>query len=182
LITKLSCSIRLTKYLIKIFIRELKRQYLEFEIESAGLSFTDEVDFDKACTRGDRLEKLKTLLEMKKVEVMSTKWMRVKGKVKFCRLTCEHEWDAQGNAFFISRRKSGCDRCARSKAGQSRLQCIEKPDSFAKSFGGACLSGEYFGRKHKYEKRCEDGYLLLGDIKNMKFRNKLSSECNKAKN
>jgi hypothetical protein len=52
----------------------------------------------------------------------------------------------------------------------------------AKSFGGECLSKEYFGRKHKYEWRCKAGHVFLGDFNNMKFRNKFCSECDKAKN
>ena len=159
------------------FVQEIKRQCLEFEIETSGLNFTDEVDFDKAYIRDDRLVKLKILLEKKNVEVVSTKWIGVKDKYKFRCLTCGHEWEAQGTAFFNSRRIAGCDSCARSKAGQSRLLGIGHLDSFAKSFGGECLSKEYFGRKHKYQWRCKAGHVFLGDFNNMKFRNKFCPIC-----
>jgi transcription elongation factor Elf1 len=162
------------------FIHEIKRQCLEFEIEISDLNFANEVDFDKAYIRDDRLEKLKSLLEKKNIEVVSTKWIGVKDKYKFRCLTCGHEWEAQGTAFFNSRRTAGCDSCARSKAGESRLLGIENLDSFAKSFGGECLSEEYFGRKHKYEWRCKAGHVFLGDFNNMKFRNKFCPECDKA--
>ena len=46
-------------------------------------------------------------------------------------MTCGHEWGAQGSAGFKSRRTAGCDRCARSKAGRSRLLGIGNLDSFA---------------------------------------------------
>jgi len=163
------------------FIQEIKRQCLEFEIETSDLNFANEVDFDKAYIRDDRLEKLKSLLEKKNIEVVSTKWIGVKDKYKFRCLTCGHEWEAQGTAFFNSRRTAGCDSCARSKAGESRLLGIGNLDSFAKSFGGECLSKEYFGRKHKYEWRCKAGHVFLGDFNNMKFRNKFCAECDKAK-
>lgn len=164
------------------FIQEIKRQCLEFEIETSNLNFADEVDFDKAYIRDDRLDTLKSILEKKNVEVMSTKWIGVKDKYKFRCMACGHEWEAQGAAFFNSRRIAGCDSCARSKAGQSRLLGIGHLDSFAKSFGGECLSKEYFGRRHNYEWRCKAGHVFLGDFNNMKFRNRFCIECEKAKN
>jgi hypothetical protein len=163
------------------FIEEIKRQCLEFGIETSGLNFVNDVNFDKAYIRDDRLERLKSILEKKNVEVLSTKWIGVKDKYEFRCKTCGHEWEAQGTAFFNSRRIAGCDSCARSKAGQSRLLGIGHLDSFAKSFGGECLSKEYFGRKHKYQWRCKAGHVFLGDFNNMKFRNKFCSECDKAK-
>ena len=94
------------------------------------------------------------------VEVISTKWIGVKDNNKFRCLTCGHEWEAQGIVLFNSRRAAECDRCASSKAGQSRLLGREKLDSFSKSFGGVCLSKEYFGRKHEYEWRCKAGHVF----------------------
>ena len=74
-----------------------------------------------------------------------------------------------GIAVINSRRIAGCDSCARSKAGQSRLLGIGNLDSFARSFGGECLSKEYFGRKHKYEWHCKAGHVFLGDFNNTSF-------------
>ena len=84
------------------------------------MNFANEADFDKAYIRDDRLERLKSLLEKNNVEVVSSKWIGIKTKYKFRCITCGHEWDGQGTAFFHSRRAPRCDRCARSKVGQSR--------------------------------------------------------------
>ena len=48
------------------FTEEIKRQCLEFEIDTSELNFINEIDFSKAYIRDDRLEKLKSILAQKK--------------------------------------------------------------------------------------------------------------------
>lgn len=124
------------------------------------MNFANEADFDKAYIRDDRLERLKSLLEKNNVEVVSSKWIGIKTKYKSRCMTCGHEWDAQGTAFFNTRRAPRCDRCARSKVGQSRLLGAGSLDSFVKSFGDEHLSKKYFGRKHIYEWRCKARHVF----------------------
>ena len=128
------------------------------------MNFANEADFDKDYIRDDRLERPKPILEKNTLEVVSSKWIGIKAKYKFHCMTCGHEWDAQGTTFFNSRRASGCDRCARSKAGESRLLGAGSLDSFVKGFGG------------------ERWVCSLGDFNNMTFPNKFCFECDKAKN
>jgi hypothetical protein len=42
------------------------------------LNFANKVDFDKAYIRDDRPKRLKSILEKKNVEAVSTKWIWVK--------------------------------------------------------------------------------------------------------
>jgi len=163
------------------FAEEIERQCLEFEIDTSKLNFSKKIDFDKAYIRDDRLEKLKSILEQKRIEVISTKWIGIKDKYKFRCLNCGHEWEAQGTAFFNSRRISGCDSCARTDKAKSQLLGLEALHEFAKSQGGECLSKEYVQRRHTYEWRCKDGHTFVGNFNNMKFRNKFCPECAKAK-
>ncbi len=124
------------------------------------MKFVNEVDFDKAYIRDDRLERLKSILEKKNVEVVSTKWICVKDNYKLLCMSCEREWEERGSAFFNSRRRAGRDRWARSKASQSCLLGVGNLNSFAECFGGQCLYRDYFGRKHKNEWRCKAGHVL----------------------
>ena len=121
------------------------------------MNFANEAVFDKAYIRDDRLERLNSMLERNNVEVVSSKWIGIKAKCKFRCMTYGHEWDAQGTAFFNTRRTAGC---ARSRAGQSRLMGSGSLDSFAKSFGGEHLPKKYFGWKRKYELRRKAGHVF----------------------
>lgn len=159
------------------FVEEIRKQCLKFNLSADGLNFDDNADFNKAYIRDDRLEKLILIVEKNGIEVLSTKWIGTKDFYKFHCRVCDHIWEAQGTAFFNSRRVAGCDRCARAKFGKSRLLGIEALQLYAKRHGGICLSTEYIRRNYTYEWKCSEGHVFLGNFNNMKFRNKFCPEC-----
>jgi hypothetical protein len=159
------------------FIEEIKKQCLDFDLDLTNLNFDQNVDFDKAYIRDDRLEKLKSILDKKNIDVLSTKWIGTKDLYRFRCRTCENEWEARGTAFFNSRRIAGCDHCARARYGESRILGIEVLQNFAISNGGECLSTEYIRRNFTYEWKCKTGHIFSGNFNNMKFRNKFCPKC-----
>ncbi len=159
------------------FIEEIRKQCLDFDLDLTNLNFDQNVDFDKAYIRDDRLEKLKSILDKKNIDVLSNKWIGTKDLYRFRCRTCENEWEARGTAFFNSRRIAGCDQCARARYGESRILGIEALQNFAISNGGECLSTEYIRRNFTYEWKCKTGHIFSGNFNNMKFRNKFCPKC-----
>lgn len=159
------------------FVYQIQKQCEIFGIETSNLNFDLNVDFDKAYIRDDRLAELISVLDNKNIDVLSTKWVGTKDLYEFRCRVCSHTWEARGTAFFNSRRIAGCDSCARTKYGQSRILGLAALQSFASKHEGECLSKEYVRRNYTYEWKCKEGHFFSGNFNNMKFRNKFCPVC-----
>ncbi len=159
------------------FPRVIREQLDNMGFDTGQYDFDKAIDLQRAYIREDRLLELKTLLEHKSIEVLSKKWLTVNAKYEFLCHVCGHKWKARGNAFFNSRSVSGCDKCARAKAGEANKLDIEDLRAFAANYGGLLLSDQYVQRRHEYQWKCKSGHIFIADFNNMAFRNQFCPEC-----
>lgn len=173
---------------IKLLILTYEQEYEDFpriireQLDSEGFDtskydFDKEIDLAKAYIRDDRLIELKSLLEPKRIEVLSKKWLTTNTRYEFLCRVCGHRWKALGNAFFNSRSVAGCDKCARAKAGEATKLDISVLQDFALSHGGKLLSANYVRRIHIYKWECKSGHVFSGNFNNMAYRNQFCPEC-----
>lgn len=159
------------------FSSSIKSQLENMAFDVSPYDFESPINLDKAYIRDDRLKELKSLLEPKRIDVLSTKWLTVDTKYEFLCRVCGHIWKARGNSFFNSRSVSGCDKCARAKAGEATKLDINELRDFAASHLGKLLSSNYVRRNHTYQWQCEFGHIFNDNFNNMAFRNTFCLEC-----
>jgi len=176
------------EYGVKLVVLTYEQDYSEFsssiksQLENMAFDvslydFEAPINLDKAYIRDDRLKELKSLLEPKRIDVLSTKWLTVDTKYEFLCRVCGHIWKARGNSFFNSRSVSGCDRCNRALAGERNKLEIEQLHEFATSHRGVLLSSVYVRRNHNYQWQCEFGHVFIDNFNNMAFRSTFCLEC-----
>ena len=159
------------------FSESIRDQLITFGLDVSEYDFDSPIDLDKAYIRDDRLLELKALLKPKGIEVLSTKWISVNVKYDLRCLNCGHRWKARGSSFFNSRRVSGCDKCARAKAGERNKLGLEPLQKYADKYGGELVSTAYVRRSHYYEWKCAQGHSFSGNFNNMEFRGQFCPEC-----
>lgn len=159
------------------FRSEIAKQAKEFGIPLPEDFFSKNVEIEKAYIRLDRINELVDLLKPKRIIVHSKKYLGSNEKVKLECQVCGNKWEAQGNAFFNSRRVAGCDVCSRRRAGEQNKLSLDELDRFAKSFGGRLLSTIYVGAKSDYLWRCSKGHEFNKRFSNMKHRNQFCPLC-----
>lgn len=157
----------------------LARSQLNGWDQISKFDFTKPVNFEKAYIRSDRLQDLKDLLKPKKIEVLSKKWVSVNTAYAFQCLVCGSEWEAQGNAFFNSRRVAGCDYCNRRVPANKKS--LEYAAEYAKKHKGKLVSTEYLGRRAKYEFVCSRKHPFSANLNNLMHRDQFCPFCEKRK-
>lgn len=159
------------------FPTEIRKQLLNFNLDTNGWNFDKKIDLSLAYIRKDRLEELVDLLKPKHIKVLSNKWIAVDTLYNFECEVCGYIWSARGNHFFNSRRVGGCKKCAMKRLGGSNRLNLEEMQEYAKTHNGACLSVEYGHIKQKYKFRCQKGHEFEDIFNNMKFRKTFCPVC-----
>lgn len=159
------------------FPNNIKEQLRAAGYPTPGIDFDRTPDLARAYVRDDRLKELRDLLAPKNVEVLSDKWLGVGHLYSFRCLTCDHHWQARGNAFFNQRRVAGCDRCARAVTGDRTRLNIDLLREYAASFGGELLSDTYVQRRWMYRWRCASGHEFERNFNNMAHRGQFCPHC-----
>lgn len=173
---------------IKLFILDYKMEYHSFKkyIRNQALKFlmelpenfdSIEVDIYRAYIRDDRIIELRNLLLLKNIEVLSQKYLGSAEKIKLKCLTCGHNWEARGNAYFNSRKVAGCNQCSRKLAGNRTRGSLNDLRNFAKKFNGELISDTYVQSKYPYMWKCSNGHIFEGVHSNMKYRNQFCPKC-----
>lgn len=175
------------KYGVRLFILDYKTPFDEFPIKilqqaiNFGIeddyNFEKQIDFDRAYIRDDRIEELRTILAIKEIRLISSKWIDTDTKYEMECLVCGNHWRALGSAFFNSRRVAGCKTCAMKQLQESNSGNLKGLRDFAKSYGGIVLSTEYSTASNYYQFRCKEGHEFRGKLNNMKSRRQFCPEC-----
>ena len=177
-----------SKHGIKLFVLNYEMPFETFgneiitQLEKFGLSSDIivgnlEIDFSQAYIRDDRLLELIEIMNKKSIQVLSTKWIDVKTKYEFKCRECGHTWKATGSSFFNSRSVSGCDKCARQKAGDKQRGKLSDIQAFALSYQGKVLSNTYSQRNFEYEFECKSGHKFKDNYNNMVYRKQFCPVC-----
>ena len=159
------------------FPKEIEAQAKEFQLKLPQNFRELEIDIYRAYIRNDRIDELKKLLESKEIKVLSPKYLGSNQMIDLRCLICGYEWSAKGNAFFNSRRVSGCNQCARKNVGASAKLNIGVLQEFAASFGGQLLSEDYLKSQYKYSWKCSEGHIFDQRYSNMKHRSQFCPIC-----
>ncbi len=159
------------------FLVHIKDQAIKFGLDTSKFNFETSLNFSKAYIRDDRLEELRTILALKKIDVLSTKWIDVATRYELRCQICGNTWKAQGNAFFNNRRTAGCKKCAMTALHSESKLGLTAIEKYAEKFGGKVLSQHYIRRSHVYDFSCSKGHLFKANFNNMVYRNQFCPVC-----
>ena len=149
------------------------------QLQQAGriieLDFAKDIDFQSAYIRDDRLEELRTLLEPKKIKVLSSKWTTVDHHYEFQCQVCKSTFKAKANSYFNSRRVAGCDYCNRQKP-RNKLS-LDDLVEYANKFEGKLVSNAYIRSNHVYKWICKFGHEFEAKHSVLNYHNQFCPTC-----
>lgn len=156
------------------FAKEIKDQAKSLGIDCTKYNFDQEIDFEKAYVRKDRLGEIKDILSSRDCKLLSTKWLGVKEKYEVQCLIDNYRWTVVGSEIIAG---AGCNKCARRKNGENQRLGIEGLCSIAKRYGGTVLSKKYSNSKASYKFRCKNGHVFDSIPNNMVYRKQWCPIC-----
>jgi len=159
------------------FSDEIKKQAQGFGISRNEFDFDAKIDLNLAFIRDDRLIELKNILAAKSITVLSDKWLGVSTLYDFQCQICKHEWKSRANAYFNSRRVSGCKKCSMRELRDKQTFDINSLNQYASSHGGKVLSKVYVRRNSKYRFECRQGHEFESNFNNMVYRKEFCPIC-----
>jgi hypothetical protein len=160
------------------------RQFPKIALEQAkkfGLpieryDFDQEIDFDRAYIRTDKLEELRERTASKSLKLLSKKWLGVEHYYKVECQVCKNSYEVAGTAF-MGRKINGCRFCSLVTNSNKSTLSIEIPIKFAKKHKGKLLDTEYKNMHAPMQWRCHKGHEFTARFNNMVRRDEFCAIC-----
>ena len=172
---------------VSLFIFTHEQNYRKFpqiafeQAQKFGLpvdqyDFKQEIDFDRAYIRTDKLEELRERTASKSLRLLSKKWLGVEHYYKVECEVCKNAYDVAGTAF-MGRKINGCRFCALTKNSNKSTLSIDIPMRFAKKHKGELLDSEYKNMHAPMHWRCQKGHEFTARFNNMVRRDEFCAIC-----
>jgi hypothetical protein len=172
---------------VSLFIFTHKQNYRDFpqiafeQAQKFGLpvdkyDFKQEIDFDRAYIRTDKLEELRERTASKSLKLLSKKWLGVEHYYKVECQVCKNKYEVAGTAF-MGRKINGCRFCSLMTNSNKSTLSIEIPISFAKRHKGTLLDSEYKNMHTPMHWRCHRGHEFTARFNNMVRRDEFCAIC-----
>ena len=151
-------------------------QAQKFGISVDRYDFKQEIDFDRAYIRTDKLEELRERTASKSLKLLSKKWLGVEHFYKVECQVCKQSYEVAGTAF-MGRKINGCRFCYLKKNFNKSTLSIEIPIAFAKKHKGKLLDSEYKNMHAPMNWRCHKGHEFTARFNNMVRRDEFCPTC-----
>lgn len=151
-------------------------QAKKFGIPVEDFDFEQEIDFDRAYIRTNKLEELRERMATKSLKLLSKKWLGVEHYYKVECQVCKQSYEVAGTAF-MGRKINGCRFCQLKKNFNKSTLSIEVPINFARKHKGILLDKEYKNMHTPMNWRCQKGHEFSARFNNMVRRNEFCPIC-----
>lgn len=151
-------------------------QAKKFGIPIEDYDFDQDIDYDRAYIRTDKLEELRERTASKSLKLLSKKWLGVEHYYKVECQVCENAYEVAGTAF-MGRKINGCRFCYLKKNSNKSTLSIEIPIEFAKKHKGKLLDTEYKNMHSPMNWRCSKGHEFTARFNNMVRRDEFCAIC-----
>lgn len=151
-------------------------QAKKFGLPIEEYDFDQEIDFDRAYIRTDKLEELRERTASKSLKLLSKKWLGVEHYYKVECQVCKNAYEVAGTAF-MGRKINGCRFCYLKKNSNKSTLSIDIPIAFARKHKGRLLDTEYKNMHSPMNWRCGKGHEFTARFNNMVRRDEFCAIC-----
>jgi hypothetical protein len=153
-----------------------KNQSIKFGIDTEKFDFAQEIDFEQAYIRTDKLEELVSRAATKRIKVLSKKWLGVEHHYKVQCEVCLNKYEVAGSAF-MSSKINGCRFCSLKRNYNKSTLSIDVPSDYAKRHKGKLLDSEYRNMHTSMNWKCKKGHEFQARFNNLVRTNQFCPIC-----
>lgn len=151
-------------------------QAKKFGLPIEQFDFTQNIDFDRAYIRTDKLDELISRAATKGIKVLSKKWLGVEHYYKVECQVCLNRYEVVGSAF-MSSKINGCRFCTLKQNFNKSTLTIDVPSAYAKKHKGKLLDSEYRNMHTTMNWECKKGHQFKARFNNLVRTNQFCPTC-----